>query len=206
MQDHIFASSHFTVADAAVVPAELRKSDLRVLSWFGTVKIESPTREFRSIGNGPAIPVNRMQPGSSYGRDILLKGGRVREIAVFDLDGQIYSAYEDAVNDAVSGKHQTIRIVSCGKHVREEGGGPGTWERDLMSMYRLNHMVMKPVHPGLVCGVRLVEANGSPLLMLNTESDDRMVLAIGNVGNRIEWNRYAPEGYKPEWFHRLLML
>lgn len=64
---------------------------------------------------------------------------------------------------------------------------------------------LRPLSRPLVCSLRVfVLADGSPLLTLNDDALDRMVLAIGNVGDRIEWQPKAAAGYKPPWFEQTI--
>lgn len=201
-------------------PRSLIAADTRVLLGFGIRTIQKPPQSFRNGECDVLVAGHEVRtlaifelehPTVSTMREIYVacvSRNTVREI-------QTLEAFERAeIVGRVGGPARRARRVPEPDYrfrlvnlddpyrrslVRSARGAPNGSDSQLAMA------ALMPLSEPLVCSLRLfVLADGSPLITLIDDQLDRLVLAIGNVGDRIEWRPKSPASYKPPWFEQTL--
>jgi hypothetical protein len=156
-----------------VFPKSLVDKDIRILVGFGIHSVQNEVR--RSGGRNFSVVVS---------------GGIAARQAIVELE----RTFVGEVAKDVSARDVYVFHEARNRITRVEQSIIPT---------KIQRRACKAIAPPLVVSVRLFEqADRSPMCLLSNERTGDLILAIGNIGERIEWH---PEGYRPCWFDDLLV-
>lgn len=169
-------------------PTSLLAEDICVLIGFGTKVDATPPRYSHGANPGGwpstgAAKIFNRKPTKRHYFELEPKSLSVAEIEKrstmdLDFDRRVYSV------------HEQKQRIECIEEVHA-ADIPG-------------YDVMQPIGR-MVCSLHMFETfDGAPLLVLMDEKYDRVILAIGNMGERpIQWEPKAPRGYRPSWYRTM---